>query len=93
MRMKSLDLVFKALADESRRRLLDRLRNRNGQTLGALCSGHDMTRQALSKHLSILEQANLVVTVLRFVAMRGWVFARRPRAPGAPGTRPAPEVS
>ena len=57
--------VFKALADESRRRLLDRLRNRNGQTLGELCSGHDMTRQAVSKHLSILEQANLVVTVKR----------------------------
>ncbi len=61
--MKSLDLVFKALADESRRGLLDRLRARNGQTLGELCERQDMTRQAVSKHLAILEEANLVVTV------------------------------
>ena len=63
--MKSLDLVFKALADQSRRRLLDRLRARNGQTLGELCGRQDMTRQAVSKHLTILEDANLVVTVKR----------------------------
>lgn len=63
--MKSLDLVFKALADESRRALLDRLRTRNGQTLGELCERQDMTRQAVSKHLAILEEANLVVTVKR----------------------------
>lgn len=54
------DLVFKALADASRRNLLDRLRERNGQTLGDLCSGLDMTRQAVAKHLAILNHANLV---------------------------------
>src|SRR5271156_4050224 len=54
------DAVFRALADASRRRLLDRLHRRNGQTLGELCQGLDMTRQAVAKHLSILEEANLV---------------------------------
>jgi DNA-binding transcriptional ArsR family regulator len=54
------DAVFRALADASRRRLLDRLHRKNGQTLGELCQGLDMTRQAVAKHLSILEQANLV---------------------------------
>ena len=63
--MKSLDPAFKALADESRRALLDRLRARNGQTLGELCERQTMTRQAVSKHLAILEDANLVVTVKR----------------------------
>ena len=59
------DKVFKALADESRRDLLDRLRKKNGLTLGDLCEGHDMSRQAVTKHLDILEAANLVVTVKR----------------------------
>jgi len=54
------DAVFRALADASRRRLLDRLHSKNGQTLGELCEGLDMTRQAVAKHLAILEQANLV---------------------------------
>jgi DNA-binding transcriptional ArsR family regulator len=54
------DAVFRALADASRRRLLDRLHDRNGQTLGELCQGLAMTRQAVTKHLSVLEQANLV---------------------------------
>jgi DNA-binding transcriptional ArsR family regulator len=54
------DAVFRALADASRRRLLDRLHSRNGQTLGELCQGLDMTRQAVAKHLAILEEANLV---------------------------------
>src|SRR5277367_6103593 len=54
------DAVFRALADASRRRLLDRLHRRNGQTLGELCQGLDMTRQAVAKHLSILQRANLV---------------------------------
>src|SRR5450755_3184334 len=54
------DAVFRALADASRRRLLDRLHEDNGQTLGELCSGLDMTRQAVTKHLSILEAAHLV---------------------------------
>ena len=57
-----MDAVFRALADPVRRQLLDRLYARNGQTLGELCDGHDMTRQAVTKHLAILEQANLVVT-------------------------------
>jgi DNA-binding transcriptional ArsR family regulator len=52
--------VFRALADASRRVLLDRLHARNGQTLGELCRGLDMTRQAVAKHLAILGQANLV---------------------------------
>lgn len=54
------DAVFRALADASRRQLLDRLHARGGQTLGELCQGLEMTRQAVSKHLAILEEANLV---------------------------------
>ncbi len=59
------DLVFKALADASRRLILDRLRDEGGLALGQLCEGHDMSRQAVSKHLAILEEANLVVSVRR----------------------------
>ena len=58
-----MDEVFKALADESRRLLLDRLHARNGQTLLELCDGLAMTRQAVTKHLAILEDANLVATI------------------------------
>lgn len=58
----STDTVFKALADPVRRRLLDRLHARNGQTLSELCEGQKMTRQAVTKHLAILEAANLVAT-------------------------------
>lgn len=54
------DAVFRALADASRRKLLDRLRQKSGQTLGELCVGLDMTRQAVAKHLAILNRANLV---------------------------------
>ena len=54
--------VFKALADKSRRRLLDKLCMQSGLTLGELCEGHDMSRQAVTKHLALLEAANLVVT-------------------------------
>jgi DNA-binding transcriptional ArsR family regulator len=60
-----MDKVFKALADPSRRQLLDRLYADNGQTLGALCEHLDMTRQAVAKHLAILEEANLVATIWR----------------------------
>jgi DNA-binding transcriptional ArsR family regulator len=60
-----MDEVFKALADASRRELLDRLRADNGQTLNELCARLAMTRQAVSKHLAILEAANLVATVRR----------------------------
>jgi DNA-binding transcriptional ArsR family regulator/uncharacterized protein YndB with AHSA1/START domain len=60
-----LDEVFKALADPSRRTLLDSLNNQNGQTLRELCSGLDMARQSVSKHLAVLEAANLVTTVRR----------------------------
>jgi len=56
------DKLFKALADASRRKLLDRLRKKAGLTLGELCERHDMSRQALTKHLALLEDANLVVT-------------------------------
>src|SRR5437667_10910054 len=59
------DLVFKALANPSRRHLLDRLRADNGQALGAVCAGLEMTRQAATKHLAVLEGANLVVTIRR----------------------------
>jgi DNA-binding transcriptional ArsR family regulator len=61
----SMDAVFKALADPLRRQLLDDLRQRNGQTLNELCEGRGMTRQAVTKHLGILEAANLVVTERR----------------------------
>ena len=60
-----MDDVFKALADPSRRGLLDSLRSRNGQTLRELSVGRDMARQSVSKHLGILEAANLVTTVWR----------------------------
>ena len=60
-----MDAVFKALADRSRRKLLDRLRARNGQTLSEMCEGLDMTRQAVTKHLTILEEANLIATEKR----------------------------
>ena len=58
-----MDDVFKALADASRRSLLDRLHAKNGQTLNELCDGLAMTRQAVTKHLGILETANLVSTL------------------------------
>ena len=60
-----MDAVFKALADKSRRKLLDRLHKSDGQTLGELCEHLDMTRQAVTKHLVLLEEANLVATVWR----------------------------
>ena len=58
-----MDVVFRALADASRRSLLDRLHLKNGQTLNDLCDGLAMTRQAVTKHLAILEAANLVSTI------------------------------
>ena len=61
----SMDAVFRALADSSRRKLLDRLHARNRQTLNELCEGHDMSRQAVTKHLGILEDANLIATEKR----------------------------
>jgi DNA-binding transcriptional ArsR family regulator len=60
-----MDAVFKALADASRRKLLDELRKNNGQTLGELCGHLDITRQAVTKHLGLLEKANLVAVVWR----------------------------
>ena len=57
-----MDRVFKALADPTRRTLLDRLHAENGQTLGKLCEYLGMSRQAVSQHLAILEEAQLVVT-------------------------------
>jgi DNA-binding transcriptional ArsR family regulator len=59
----NMDKVFKAHASPTRRRLLDSLRARNGETLGALCADLDMTRQAVTQHLNCLENANLVVTI------------------------------
>src|SRR5262245_25170199 len=60
-----LDKVFKALADPGRRSLLDRLHTENGQTLGQLCGRMDMSRQAVTKHLRILEEASLVASIWR----------------------------
>jgi len=60
-----MDAVFKALADQSRRKLLDVLRQSNGQTLTQLYGHLDMTRQAVTKHLALLEAANLIVTLRR----------------------------
>src|SRR5687767_15072425 len=60
-----MDAVFKALADPTRRLLLDRLREHNGQTLGELCDRLDMARQSATQHLDILERANLVIVVRR----------------------------
>lgn len=61
----AVDKVFKALAAPERRLLLDRLRAGNGQTLGQLCSHLDMTRQAVTRHLKLLEEATLVVAIWR----------------------------
>lgn len=60
-----MDAIFKALADPSRRRLLDSLNARNGQTLRELCGELDMARQSVSKHLALLEEANLITTLRR----------------------------
>jgi DNA-binding transcriptional ArsR family regulator len=60
-----MDEVFKALADPTRRKLLDRLRTDNGQTLNELCARMAMSRQAVTKHLAVLENANLVATLRR----------------------------
>jgi len=63
--VKRIDRVFKALADPSRRQLLDRLHAQRGLTLGELCEHLEMTRQAVAQHLGVLEEANLVTTVWR----------------------------
>src|SRR4051812_40114523 len=60
-----MDAIFRALGDPSRRELLDRLNERNGQTLAELCAVLDMARQSVSKHLAILEGANLITTARR----------------------------
>ncbi|MBW6435658.1 metalloregulator ArsR/SmtB family transcription factor [Actinoplanes hulinensis] len=60
-----MDLVFKALADPTRRRLLDSLREEDGQTLGRLCSRLEMTRQSVTQHLEVLREANLISVVRR----------------------------
>jgi DNA-binding transcriptional ArsR family regulator len=65
IRAVEMDKVFKALADPTRRRLLDALRAEGGQTLLSLCRNLDMTRQAVTQHLGRLEDANLVATVRR----------------------------
>ena len=58
-----MELIFKALADQSRRQLLDALKQEDGQTLNELCRGLDMSRQAVTKHIDILIAANLIVAV------------------------------
>ena len=64
-RIHDTDLLFKALADPSRRKLLDQLHAHDGQTLIELCEHLDMTRQGVTQHLAVLEEANLVATVRR----------------------------
>jgi DNA-binding transcriptional ArsR family regulator len=61
--LRDIDKVFKALADPGRRHLLDLLHRENGQTLMALCEDMDMSRQAVTQHLQLLEEANLVAIV------------------------------
>ena len=63
--MQEMDAVFRALGDPARRRLLDRLNERNGLTLSELCADMGMTRQSVSKHLDVLEEADLVATARR----------------------------
>ena len=63
--LRDTDLLFKALADPSRRKLLDLLHANDGQTLNELCQHLDMTRQAVTQHLHVLEAANLVATARR----------------------------
>src|ERR1700744_2573788 len=63
--MQQMDAVFRALSDPARRRLLDRLNERNGLTLSELCADMGMTRQSVSKHLDVLEEAQLVITSRR----------------------------
>jgi len=65
MSVSAREAVFTALADESRRILLDRLRARNGQALAELCTGLPITRQAVTKHLRVLEVAGLILTARR----------------------------
>ena len=65
MSVSERDAVFAALADEYRRVLLERLRRHNGQTLSKLCDGLPITRQAVTKHLASLEDANLILTQRR----------------------------
>src|SRR6266576_3980533 len=60
-----MDSIFKALADPHRRQLLDRLRERNGQSLRELCAGLDLARQSVTKHLAVLQDAGLVATSWR----------------------------
>jgi DNA-binding transcriptional ArsR family regulator len=60
MPMQDIDKVFKALADPSRRELLDRLHAKNGQTLSELCKGLGMARQSVTQHLGLLEESNLI---------------------------------
>src|SRR6516164_7432947 len=63
--MRDMDAVFKALSDPARRRLLDRLNERSGLTLTELCEDMGMTRQSVSKHLAVLEEAEVVTTIWR----------------------------
>jgi DNA-binding transcriptional ArsR family regulator len=64
-RLKDADQLFKALADPSRRKLLDLLYAHDGQTLSELCAHLDMSRQAVTQHLAVIEAANLVATAWR----------------------------
>lgn len=70
-----MDAIFKALADPSRRELLDRLNRRNGQTLRELCADLDMARQSVTKHLAVLEDAGLVATEWRGREKLHWLNA------------------
>jgi DNA-binding transcriptional ArsR family regulator len=65
LRINDTDLLFKALADPSRRKMLDLLHAHDGQTLNEICAHLDMTRQGVTQHLDVLESADLIATVRR----------------------------
>jgi DNA-binding transcriptional ArsR family regulator len=65
LRVNDTDLLFKALADPSRRKMLDLLHAHDGQTLNEICAHLDMTRQGVTQHLDVLESADLIATVRR----------------------------
>ena len=83
--MRDMDAVFRAVGDPARRRLLDRLNERNGLTLTELCADMGMTRQSVSKHLDVLEAADLIATMRQGAQPADLPDHRRPAdRPGNP---------
>jgi DNA-binding transcriptional ArsR family regulator len=86
----TMDAVFKALADPSRRRLLDRLNERNGQSLRELGDGLGMARQSVTKHLAVLEAAGVVTTTRRCTSSTRRPSTTSPTAGSTATTASAP---